>query len=340
MGTKFEVSNTGLVNFKQNGTEQFVLEKGTSFPGTPIQGQIFYRTDLDRLFVYNGTDFISISAGWTRVGTNILLVTSTDNVGIGAPTPTEKLEVAGAIVIGNAAGTADGTIRWTGSDFEGRKSGSWTSLTSAGTTSTDGWVSADETWTHASSTTFTVSGDVTNKYEIGDRLKLNNTTTKYFYIIGKSFGGGTTTITVTGGTDYSLTSDPITSNFYSKVINPVNFPHWLNYTSTVTGTTSSTSSARFRLTGRECTLFLLSFSSFTSNSTSFTITAPIASGSPGSVMPYSPIITGRDNSNVIDTVYLTMNQGTTTITVNKAVGAAWTASGQKGFDTIYYTYEI
>jgi hypothetical protein len=34
--------------------------------------------------------------------------------------------------IGNAVGTANGTIRWTGSDFEGRKAGAWVSLTSTG----------------------------------------------------------------------------------------------------------------------------------------------------------------------------------------------------------------
>ena len=52
--------------------------------------------------------------------------------GIGTSSPTEKLEVDGAIKVGNASGTADGTIRWTGTDFEGRKSGTWESLTGEG----------------------------------------------------------------------------------------------------------------------------------------------------------------------------------------------------------------
>jgi len=50
------------------------------------------------------------------------------NVGIGTTTPTAKLEVAGAIKIGDTAGLADGTIRYTGSDFEGRVAGAWASL--------------------------------------------------------------------------------------------------------------------------------------------------------------------------------------------------------------------
>lgn len=53
-------------------------------------------------------------------------------IGMDVSSPTEKLEINGAIKLGTASGTADGTIRWTGSDFEGRKSSSWVSLTSAG----------------------------------------------------------------------------------------------------------------------------------------------------------------------------------------------------------------
>lgn len=46
-----------------------------------------------------------------------------------SPTTTERLEVDGGVKIGMTDGTADGTIRWTGTDFEGRKGGVWVSLT-------------------------------------------------------------------------------------------------------------------------------------------------------------------------------------------------------------------
>ena len=54
------------------------------------------------------------------------------NVGIGNTAPTEKLEVNGAIKIGDAATTGDGTIKYASGDFLGRKAGSWVSLTAAG----------------------------------------------------------------------------------------------------------------------------------------------------------------------------------------------------------------
>jgi len=104
----------------------------------------------------------------------------------------------------------------------------------------DGWIAANETWTYASSTSFTVSGNVTGKYQKGDKIKLTQSSTvKYFYIIGVSYSAPNTTITITGGSDYSLANAPITDNYYSKVENPQGFPDYFNYNSTVSGTGGS-----------------------------------------------------------------------------------------------------
>jgi len=61
-----------------------------------------------------------------------LTVTSSGEVGIGIVTPNEKLDVAGGVKIGNSSGTNAGTIRWTGSDFEGYDGSSWKSFTGGG----------------------------------------------------------------------------------------------------------------------------------------------------------------------------------------------------------------
>jgi len=53
-------------------------------------------------------------------------------VGIGITGPAEKLEVNGAIKIGTTSNTNAGTIRWTGTDFEGYTGSNWVSLTSGG----------------------------------------------------------------------------------------------------------------------------------------------------------------------------------------------------------------
>jgi hypothetical protein len=58
-------------------------------------------------------------------------VVKSQNVGIGTPNPSEKLDVNGGIKIGATTSTAKGTIRWneTKNDFEGYNGTAWVSLT-------------------------------------------------------------------------------------------------------------------------------------------------------------------------------------------------------------------
>jgi hypothetical protein len=60
------------------------------------------------------------------------MVPSTGNVGFGTLSPDELLDVAGGVKIGNSTGSNAGTIRWTGSDFEGYNGSAWESLTGSG----------------------------------------------------------------------------------------------------------------------------------------------------------------------------------------------------------------
>lgn len=62
---------------------------------------------------------------------------ATKKVGINTSTMNETLNVGGAIRLGTSALTNNGTIRWTGTDFEGYNSG-WESLTSGGGDFSDG----------------------------------------------------------------------------------------------------------------------------------------------------------------------------------------------------------
>ncbi|MDA2922779.1 hypothetical protein MYX07_05975, partial [Patescibacteria group bacterium AH-259-L07] len=68
---------------------------------------------------------------WAHDKTNdyVYLTTTGARVGIGIANPLEKLDVEGAIQLGTTSGTNAGTIRWTGTDFEGYNGTSWRSLT-------------------------------------------------------------------------------------------------------------------------------------------------------------------------------------------------------------------
>jgi len=65
-------------------------------------------------------------------GNTALTATSDGALGVGTSSPLEKLDVTGAIRIGTTANTNAGTIRWTGSDFEGYDGASWKTLTATG----------------------------------------------------------------------------------------------------------------------------------------------------------------------------------------------------------------
>jgi hypothetical protein len=84
----------------------------------------------------------------------------------------------------------------------------------------DGWISANETWAYASATTITVPSGAAAKYVKGDKIKLTQSTVKYFYIVGVA----DTVLTVTGGADYAVTDAAISANYYSHASSPIGFP--------------------------------------------------------------------------------------------------------------------
>jgi len=92
-----------------------------------------------------------------------------------------------------------------------------------------GWINVGETWTYASADaptfTFTVAGDETGRYSPGMRIKLTQSSTaKYFIITAVSYSNPNTTVTVYGGTDYTLANATISNTYYSTQKAPQGFP--------------------------------------------------------------------------------------------------------------------
>lgn len=116
-----------------------------------------------------------------------------------------------------------------------------------------GWIPSTYTWTYASATTFTISSvDLTSVFTKGTKLKLTQTTDKYFYVVSSAFSTNTT-VTVTGGTDYTLADAAITSPYFSYVDNPRGFPNVFTAGGTLTAEsgsfTSYTCISKFRIAG-------------------------------------------------------------------------------------------
>ena len=93
----------------------------------------------------------------------------------------------------------------------------------------DGWTAAGETWVYASADdptyTFTITGDKTAKYSAGMRIRLKQGGSYLYFIITKvAYSSPNTTVTVYGGTDYDLSNNTITDNYFSVVKAPESFP--------------------------------------------------------------------------------------------------------------------
>lgn len=136
------------------------------------------------------------------------------------------------VTAGTSCNASETQVTWlkdidagTGLSITRSSSGATLSLAN---TNADGWTTASETWTYASADdptyTFTISGDKTSKYSPGMRVKLTQTTTKYFIITGVSYISPDTTVTLYGGTDYDLANVAITNPYYSTAKAPQGFP--------------------------------------------------------------------------------------------------------------------
>lgn len=218
---------------------------------------------------------------------------------------------------------------------------SWVQI--AGSASSDGWISADtDGWTYASATTFTITGDFSVLYDNGDKIKLTQTTVKYFYIVGVSYSAPTTTITVTAGDDYTLANAAITNAFFSKQQTPDAFPQYFNYTPTYTGFSAAPSGGvrQFIIQGKMCIFNHYPANDGTSNATNFFISIPVTSAA--GQLGNSVMSTRIRNAGANFTFSIVETAGAaTTATVFSDVsgGQNFTASGGKNMRG-YIIYQI
>jgi hypothetical protein len=206
----------------------------------------------------------------------------------------------------------------------------------------DGWATPiGETWTYASAVTFTVPNDMTARYSKGTKLKLTQTTEKYFYVIASTYGAPNTTVTVTGGSDYTLANAAITNNYYSYAVNPEDFPGWFTYAPTLVGFSADPANPvyRFRLDGKLCTVTIRQGTAGTSNATTLTFTAPIASVNIANMVWGTTYWAATDNGSALTTigrVWIQANSSSIGCYTNMSTGAWTNANGKAVSFTLQY----
>ena len=126
-----------------------------------------------------------------------------------------------------------------------------------------GWLSLPDC-AYSGAAAFSIAQDLSSLLSVGDRIRMTQSgATKYFYVVGVSVSGGITTVTVTGGSDYSLANAAITSPCFGKSASPAGFPDWFNWSpaysasGSMTFTSVTTTVEKFKLVGKQLYLVLM-----------------------------------------------------------------------------------
>lgn len=213
--------------------------------------------------------------------------------------------------------------------------------------SQDGWLSDSNTWTGLGTSSLTINADMTSKIGPGDKLKIGQSGTKYFYVVSAAYTAAVTTVTIAINADYALSAGAITTPYYSHDASPTGFPDWFNFTTTYGGFSANPTPAtiRYKIVGRHVFVRVYPTALGTSNATTFTITVPVTSANQtDGASGYSPWGgAGRcaDNSTVKTSPcsWEVPPNGTTVEFYDDAAQSAWTSSGSKGFFvTLYYEF--
>lgn len=200
------------------------------------------------------------------------------------------------------------------------------------------WLPVYETWTYASATTITIPSGGTARFQIGDKIKLTNSTVKYFVVSAVA----STTLTVTGGTDYTVANAAISSIYVSRAAHPLGFPGAFAYSPTVTGFSSAPAGVfRWMTSARHCTVLAHQTAHATSNATSFTISLPFTAATVANMTWCTPQGAVYDNGSWIFTGTIAVaSAGTVANVYTDGVGSAFTASGNKRLFWGKFDYEF
>jgi|GEM_PF-5209462 hypothetical protein len=194
----------------------------------------------------------------------------------------------------------------------------------------DGWSPVPDylAAAYVSATTFTLQGDWSGTLSKGDKLRLTNGSTKYFYVVSAAYGAGTTTVTVTGGSDYALASAAVTAVSYSKASSPAGFPKTFAWNPNPSGYSSAPTGvvARFSVNGGACTYSYYASGDGTSNATSKTYSLPLptASGS-GTIGTFVTQV--KDNGTAAYGKHVLAYNSSTATCYPSQSAPSWAASG-------------
>jgi len=203
----------------------------------------------------------------------------------------------------------------------------------------DGWIGITGTFTYASAITINVSSGAASIYNVGDKIRFQNNdsgTYIYVYIVGVA----DTLLTIFGGTVPNAT---LTDAYYSKIENPLGFPHWIAWSPSLTGFSVAPSNDvyYFKVIGTMCTLAMRQATAGTSSTAGFTISLPITAATVTNLGWEAAMVVMDNGANLTTPGLGLIASGATTLSLYKDFSTAgWTSSGNKRLTYGNITYQI
>lgn len=204
----------------------------------------------------------------------------------------------------------------------------------------DGWANFPVTPIYVSSTSMSFPGvNYTGFIQKGDKIYIEQSGAKYFYVTSTAFATDTT-VNVTGGSDYSVANATIVNPKFSKQETPQGFPLQFNWTPGFTGFSinPTVTAAKFSIGSGMVNVTYVQNANGTSNATGFTITNLPVSAGVSDDSSANRLWIGRDNGVGGLIVYCYVSGTTLTVEKTWATPTSWTASGSKGLYQFTISY--
>jgi hypothetical protein len=192
-----------------------------------------------------------------------------------------------------------------------------------------GWIEDGGSWAYASAATATRAGASITLFPVGTKIRYKQGGGfKYGYVTGVSG----TTVTINGGSDYTLANAAITDVAYSYVSSPANFPHWFAWTPAWTGMTVTGSpiyTGKFSIVGQTAQVIadINGNGGTTASAAGTTYFALPITATGGGMVTVSQV--AQPSISGVGSVWATQNRAYTPV---------WAANG--GYFTIFSQYQI
>ncbi len=184
-------------------------------------------------------------------GTQTLLVTSAQSASLTAGYVVYELVATGGpfhlnrtdrlvakIYLQGAATGTDAAVSWKFGTTDGERIEIPAGTSLAEESVFSRWIRTEEVWTRTGNHTFTVTGDVTDRYRKGTKVRYEDDNAagggsyEYGVIASSSYSSPNTTVTLITNSDYAMAAATISNTYLSYSENPEGFPQTFSFTTT------------------------------------------------------------------------------------------------------------